>query len=119
MPGQGDQRIEAAQPRGRRLHLAAAGIRGVEQNLAVEVGKIDPVVIDHTEPADAGGRKIEEKRRAEPARTDDEHAGVCQPPLADAADLGQHDLARIAPELLVAELVRHPQGHPGSALAIG
>jgi hypothetical protein len=73
-------------------------------DLALQVGQVDVVVIAEREPPDAGRSEVERDRRAEPACADDE--GMCgeQPLLAFDADLGQQDVAAVAQQLLVAEV---------------
>ena len=48
-------------------------------------------------------REIENDRRAEPARADDENTGLEELRLTRPADFGQHDVARVALDLFVAE----------------
>ena len=43
-------------------------------DLALQVGQIDGVVVDDAERADAGGGQVQQQRRAEPARTHHQHA---------------------------------------------
>ena len=52
------------------------------------------------ERADAGGREIHQRRRAEAAGADHQHGGLLQRGLAGAADLAQHDVAGVAFEFL-------------------
>ena len=69
------------------------------------------------ERADAGRREIFEHRRAEPAGADHQHPRALQPLLAGAADLRQHDVARIAFQLFRRErrrlVFRHRLKHSG------
>ncbi len=65
-------------------------------DLALQVGEADHVVIDDAERADAGRGEIERDRRAEPARTDDEHARRLEFLLSRAAHLAEHDVPGIA-----------------------
>ena len=65
-------------------------------DLPLQVGERHGVVVDDAERADAGRREILQHRRAEPAGADDQHPRALQLLLAGAADLRQHDVARIA-----------------------
>jgi hypothetical protein len=47
-------------------------------DLALQVGQRDDVVIDHAERADAGGRQIHQDRRAEAAGADHQHGRLLQ-----------------------------------------
>ena len=75
--------------------LAMPTVRVVD-HLPLQIGQRDDIVVDDAERADAGRRQIFEHRRAEPAGADHQHARALQPLLAGAADLRQHDVARIA-----------------------
>ena len=59
------------------------------QDLALQVREIDDVVVDETDRADSGGCQIESRRRAEPARADQQHLGVEQLRLPGFAHLGK------------------------------
>src|SRR5690606_11235546 len=72
----------------------------VVQYLALEVGLVDHVVVDDADRADARGREVQARGRAEPARTEQQHLGVEQLALPDLADLGQHDVPAVALDLL-------------------
>ena len=71
--------------------------------LPLQVRQVDRVVVDDADDADAGRREIENDWRAEPARADDENAGLEELRLTRPADFGQHDMARVALDLFVAE----------------
>ena len=72
-------------------------------DLALQVGELDPVVVDHAERADARGGEVEQERRAEAAGADQQDLGLEQARLADAADLRQHDVPGVAQHLLLGE----------------
>src|SRR5688500_4823929 len=61
------------------------------------------VEIDDADRAHPGRGEVEDQRAAEPARADHQHPRFEQPRLACPADLAQHDMPRVALELLVAE----------------
>ena len=90
-------------PLGRGVDLAPSDIGRGMDDLALQVGQRHGVVIDDPERADAGRGKIHQRRRAEPARTDHQYRGLLQRCLAGAANLAQHDMARIAFELAAAQ----------------
>ena len=81
------------------LDLGRADVGGAMDDLALQVGEIDRVVVDHAQGADAGGREILQQGRAKPAGAQHQHLRGDQPRLAHAADLGQHDMARVPPDL--------------------
>ena len=85
----------------RRLGLGLAEPVGRVDDLALEVRRVDGVVVDDPERADAGGGEVERRRRAEPAGADQEDARVEQLQLALLADLRDQQVAAVAAALLV------------------
>ena len=82
-------RVEGAQPRRRHLDLQQAEVgRGVE-DLAVEVGDLDPVAVDQPHLADPAGGERPGGPAAEPADAEHRDLRLAQPPLA----LRRHQLA--------------------------
>ena len=71
------------------------------RDLSLKVRQIDGVVIGEDQMADAGGCEIQRNGRAEPAKPDDQHGCRKQPLLPLDVDLGQHDLAAVAKQLIV------------------
>jgi hypothetical protein len=65
-----------------------------------------------TKPPDPGGGEVERGRRAEPARSDDEHVGGQQPLLARDADLGDQHVPAVPHALRVVELARKLDREP-------
>ena len=94
-----DVRVEAGERAGGALGLRPADLVGRVQDLALQVGEADPVVVDDGEGADAGGGEVEERRAAKAAGADNEHARGLEALLTGAADLVQHDVAGVAGEL--------------------
>ena len=88
--------MSAAQPLGRALGLAPADVGGREQDLALQVGELDDVVVDDADAADAGGGEVVQHRRAQPAGADDQHRAGAQLLLAALADLLEDELAVVA-----------------------
>ena len=95
-----DMGIEAGNALRRAVDLAPADIRRGVNDLALQIGQRNDVVIDHTERADPGGGEIHQRRRTEAARADHQHGRLFQCRLAGAADLAQHDVAGVAFELV-------------------
>src|SRR5712672_3905149 len=91
-------------------NLGDADVGGAMDDLALQVGEIDLIVVDHAQSADAGGSEILQEWCAEPARTDHQHARGDQPRLAHAADLRQHDVARVAADLRLGEFGQRRHG---------
>ena len=100
-PGEG---IERRHRGGEAVHLAPADAVRAMRHLTLQVGQLDDVVIDQAERADAGGGEIQRQRTAKPAGADHQHTRLAQTRLAGAADLGEQDVARVALDLVFAEL---------------
>lgn len=62
----GDARVEIGDASARAVGLAPAERCGPVQDLSMEVGKLDPVVIDHAEPPDACTGEIEQEGDPKP-----------------------------------------------------
>jgi hypothetical protein len=73
------------------------------RDLALEVRRVDSVVVDDAEASDSGSRQIEGGRTAEAAGADQEDAGREELQLALDADLGNEDVAAVASALLCVE----------------
>src|SRR5262249_18947040 len=73
---------------------------GVVNNLALQVGGVDYVIVDEADRADPGGGEVERGRSAEAASSEQQHLRVQQLHLAVDADLGQEGVARVALALL-------------------
>ena len=95
-----NMRIERVNHLRGAVDLAPSDIgRGVD-DLALQVGQRDDVVIDHAERADTGGGQIHQDRRTEAAGADHQHGRLFQRGLPGAADLAQHDMAGVAFEFV-------------------
>ena len=79
---------------------------GRVDDLALQVGEVDLVVVDDAERADAGGGEVERGRRAEPAGAEQQHLRVEQLGLALEPDLRHEQVARVALALLVGQRLR-------------
>ncbi len=71
-------------------------IGGAIENLALQVRERDGVVIDDADTADTCRGAIGQNRHAEASGADDEEAGDLQTLLTGAADIGHHQMPRIA-----------------------
>ncbi len=110
------QRIAGVEPRGMGLDrhmgieardrgrgagdLRVADLRRAMNDLPLQIGQRDGVVVDDAERADAGGREIEQDRSPQPARPDHQDARTLERRLAGPAHLAQHDVAGIALEFI-------------------
>ena len=75
-------------------------------NLALEVGLLDNVVVDHRDRPDTGRREIGQHRGSQPARPEDKNPRTEEPLLALEAELGQHDVPGVAAQLRRRERTR-------------
>src|SRR3954470_21553059 len=73
------------------------------KRLAMEVGELDDVGVDHAEVPYARGGEVHRSGRTERAEADDDHRSALQPLLSLAGPLRQDELARVALELEVGE----------------
>jgi hypothetical protein len=101
-----DVGIDPGDPLACRIQLRTPDVRGVVQDLTLQVGRIDHVEIDHAERSDAGGGEVHGGRRAEPSRSDEQHAGRLQPALPVRPHLGEDQVAGVAQRLVAAQLHR-------------
>ena len=69
-----DMGVEPLDRRGRAVDLGRADVGRAVDHLALQIGQRHRVVVDDAERADAGGREIEQHRRAEAAGADHQHA---------------------------------------------
>src|SRR5258708_22877856 len=83
-----------------------------KQRLAVEVGKLDHVVVDNRQRAYAGAGKRRNHCAADSARADDADRHGLELALPDAADLRQDNVPRIALDLCVGEAHRPVEPKP-------
>ncbi len=99
----GDVGIGFPQTRGCGFRFRHAdGDVGV-QKLALEVGGIDRIGIEHTQPPDTGGGEVKRGGRAESAHADQQDGGVFQAQLPSLADLRDQEVAGVAGFLFGAE----------------
>jgi hypothetical protein len=82
--------------------MPAHAVLGVN-DLALQVGEVDTIVVDDVEGAHTGGGEIHEGGRAQPTGADDQHARGEELGLALLAHLIEDQMARVALELAVGE----------------
>jgi hypothetical protein len=75
-------------------------------NLALQIGKIDHVVIDDADGADASCCQIESSRCPQSAGTDDQHLAGQELLLSFAAE--ENDIPGIPFQLLICQFHREP-----------
>ena len=72
-----------------------------KRDLALKIGLVDGIGIGNRQAADAGGGKIRQGRRTQPAATDNEHMGGQEFFLAFDTDFVKQDMAAEPQELLI------------------
>lgn len=100
-----DMRIEPGDGLARALRLQLPNCTGIVDDLSLQIGQGNHIVIDHAERADTGSGKIMQHRSAETAGPDNQHARPLQPLLAHAADFRQQDMALVALDFFRAQRV--------------
>jgi hypothetical protein len=98
--------IQGGQRCDRRVDFRNADGVGAVKDLTLQVGEVDPVRVGDGQPADAARGEVERRRATEAARADDERVRSAQPLLAFDADFGEQDVAAVAEELLVVQVVK-------------
>jgi hypothetical protein len=93
-----------------RFGLGAADVRCAMDDLALEVGKIDRVKINHADFADAGRRQVHGDGRAKTARANADDAGGADFLLSSQADFRQNQVPRVAANLVIIQL--HSRSFP-------
>jgi hypothetical protein len=66
------------------------------QDLSLQVVHGHTIVIQEAEPSHAGGGKIQRRRRAKPAKSNDQHRGRAQSLLTLSTDVRQCQVTRVA-----------------------
>ena len=87
--------IDLAQPRSRAVEFGFSDPRLAVQDLTMEVGNIDHIGVDQTNPTDTGSSEIERRRRTQGTRTHQQHRGIFQTRLTLDPDFWDHQLTRI------------------------
>ena len=98
-----DVRVDPVHGRLGGLGLGATDVGVGVDDLAMEVGQIDDVGVDDADRAHPGGCQVEQGRRSEATRADDEHPRRGEPLLTVTAHVGQQHVPGIARQLGPAE----------------
>src|SRR6516164_11377669 len=98
--------IDRSQGFSRALDLERANALGRMDDLALQIGQVDPIGIGDPDRPDTRRCEIEQHRRAETAGPDDEDARLEQAQLTLLADLVEDQVARVTLKLLLAQLHR-------------
>src|SRR6185312_9243149 len=101
-----DQRVDLLDGVARAFGLRPADIGLSVDDLALQIGFIDDVELDDSDGPDSRGGQVQQRRRAEPARADDQHARVLQPLLTVEPEVGDDQVAAIARDLFARQLFR-------------
>jgi hypothetical protein len=96
-------RVDLEDRRLGRVDLVRADVRGAVDDLPLQVRRVDDVVVDQADGADAGRGEVERQRRPEPAGADEQHLGGLQALLPLDPDVGDDEVAAVAGDLLVGE----------------
>ena len=95
-----DQRVDLPDTVARRLRLGTADVGLAVDDLALQVGLIDGVVVDDPEGPDTGRREVHEGRRTEATGADAEHTRCLQPLLSSHGDVRDDQVPAVPPDLL-------------------
>ena len=98
-----DVGVDIRQRLASRLHLGAPDSIDPMEDLSLEIGHIDDVVVDDADRAHPGGRQIEGGGRSETAGADQEHPRIEQPGLAGLAHFGEQQVTAVAAALVAPE----------------
>jgi len=100
-----DMGVELFQCESGRIDLVHAYALFGMQNLALQIGQIDLVMIHQGDAANTCRGQIKRSGGAKSAGTDDQRSGSEQPALPFYAYLVEQDMARIAQQLLVIQII--------------
>ena len=78
------------------LNLGPAHVGGGKRNLALQIGEVDDVEIDDSQPPHAGRGQIKPQRRAQSARADHQDFGLGELELPLHAHFGHDQVAAVA-----------------------
>ncbi len=73
-------------------------------HLPLEVRLVHHIVVHDPEPTHPRGRQVEQRRRPQPSRAHREDGASLEAPLAADPDLGEDQVPRVPPHLVVVEL---------------
>ena len=98
-----DVGVERPDRLGRRIHLGTPHGGCDMDDLALEVGDIDVVVVDEPDRAHPGGRQVQGCRCPEPAGTDEQDPGRADALLPHEPHLRHQRVAVVALQLIAAQ----------------
>jgi hypothetical protein len=99
-------RIQCGQSGLRCFHFGRADRIGAVENLPLQVGEVDLVGVGEGEFADAAGGEVERRRASQATGADDQRMRRAQPLLALDPYFIEQDVAAVAEELLVVQIVK-------------
>ena len=99
-------RIQSEKRCTRRVYFRCANRIGAIKDLPLQVGEVYFVGVGEGELADAAGRQIERRGATQAAGADDQRVRRAQPLLALDPYLVEKDVAAVAEELLVVQVVK-------------
>ena len=105
--GDPDMGIARGNEGGGERGLALGDVVGPVERLALEIAEVDRIAVDDRQPAHPGAGQCGNGSGANPAGTDHDDVGGLQPLLPNPADLRQDDVARIAIEFVVGEIIQN------------
>ena len=85
-----DIRIEVQQALAGGVNFERANLRSAMNDLALQIVRLDHIVVHQSDAAHTGCRKVQRHRRPQPARADAQHAGSFQALLSSQRHL-RHD----------------------------
>ena len=97
------ERVDLGDRVPRALRLGPADVALPVDDLALQIGLVDDVELDDAEGSHPGGREVHQGGGPQATRADAQHSGVLEPLLPDHADLGDDDVAAVAPDLVDGE----------------
>jgi hypothetical protein len=97
-------RVDVVNPVGCGVELRSSDVFRSVDYLSLEIGDIHGIEVDEAKRADSGRGKIERRRRTEPARTDQENAGLLELSLSRCSDFVENEMPTIASQLVVSQL---------------
>ena len=102
-----DVGIEGGEARDRALELGSPDPARVVEDLPLQVALVDHVEVHDADASHARRGEVERGRGAESPRPHEQNARAREATLALDPHLGQDEVARVAGELLPAEVGRH------------
>ncbi len=103
MADDGHQRVDAREGVRGRGGLGPADVVHTVDHLALEVGGLDHVVVDHADRAHTRRGEVEQGRRPQPPGPDHEHPGGLEPALPEQPHLGDQQVPGVPRDLVAGE----------------